>query len=177
MCSSDLPWQTAQDAVLFLASVFGLHAEPPTEVPGPTGLIRSQVLRTGGAVRIPLNVAPHALDTADLPQHVAFGCDDVVAVARAARAAGLAFLPIPDNYYDYLSGRFGLADEYVAELRALDLLYDRNGTGHFVHFYTRTVGSVFFEFVQRFDGYDGYGVDNSPVRLAAQRGRVGTVRT
>ena len=171
------PWQTAQDAVLFLASVFGPHAEPPTEVPGPTGLIRSQVLRTGGAVRIPLNVAPHALDTADLPQHVAFGCDDVVAVARAARAAGLAFLPIPDNYYDYLSGRFGLADEYVAELRALDLLYDRNGTGHFVHFYTRTVGSVFFEFVQRFDGYDGYGIDNSPVRLAAQRGLVGTVRT
>ena len=46
-----------------------------------------------------------------------------------------------------------------------------------MHFYTRTVGSVFFEFVQRFGGYDGYGVDNAPVRLAAQRGRVGTVRT
>ena len=46
-----------------------------------------------------------------------------------------------------------------------------------MHFYTRTVGTVFFEFVQRRGRYDGYGADNAPVRLAAQRGRrVGTVR-
>jgi 4-hydroxyphenylpyruvate dioxygenase len=46
-----------------------------------------------------------------------------------------------------------------------------------VHFYTRTVGTVFFEFVERRGRYDGYGSDNAPVRLAAQRGwRVGTVR-
>jgi hypothetical protein len=49
--------------------------------------------------------------------------------------------------------------------------------GEFVHFYTRTVGTVFFEFVERRGHYDGYGADNAPVRLAAQRGwRVGTVR-
>ena len=76
-----------------------------------------------------------------------------------------------------LSGRFGLADDTVAELRELNLLYDRaTDGGYFVHFYTRTVGSVFFEFVQRFDGYDGYGTDNAPVRLAAQLADVGTVR-
>ena len=84
---------------------------------------------------------------------------------------------LPLTFRISLGGRFGLDDGYVAELRALDLLYDRGPDGHFVHFYTRTVGSVFFEFVQRFGGYDGYGVDNAPVRLAAQRGRVGTVRT
>ncbi len=171
------PWQTAQDAVLFLTSVFGLEAEAPTEVPGPTGLVRSQVLRThDGAVRIPLNVAPHALDGTVLPQHVAFACTDVVELARSARAAGLEFLAVPANYYDYLAGRFGLDESYVAELQALDLLYDRSPAGHFVHFYTRTVGTVFFEFVQRFGHYDGYGVDNAPVRLAAQRGHLGTVR-
>ncbi len=49
-------------------------------------------------------------------------------------------------------------------------------TAHFVHFYTRTVGSVFFEFVQRFGHYDGYGTDNAPVRLAAQRGYAGRSR-
>ena len=57
----------------------------------------------------------------------------------------------------------------VAELRELDLLYDRSPDGEFVHFYTRTVGSVFFEFVERRGHYDGYGTDNAPVRLAAQR--------
>jgi 4-hydroxyphenylpyruvate dioxygenase len=171
------PWQTAEDAVLFLTSVFGLDTEAPTEVPGPSGLVRSQVLRTAdGAIRIPLNVAPHALDEKSLPQHVAFGCTDVIALARSAAAAGLPFLAVPDNYYDYLLGRFGLDEDFVAQLRELNLLYDRSPEGHFVHFYTRTVGTVFFEFVQRFGHYDGYGVDNAPVRLAAQRGGVGTVR-
>ncbi|MET0899875.1 MAG: TIM barrel protein [Mycobacterium sp.] len=171
------PWQTADDAVLFLSSVFGLSADAPAEVPGPTGLVRSQVMRTAdGAVRMPLNVAPHALDARGLAQHVAFACSDVLALARAASSAGLEFLVVPDNYYDYLLGRFGLDETYVAQLRELNLLYDRSPEGHFVHFYTRTVGSVFFEFVQRFGHYDGYGVDNAPVRLAAQRGGLGTLR-
>lgn len=164
------PWQTADDAVLFLTSVFGLSAGAPAEVPGPTGLIRSQVMHNADlSVRLPLNVAPHILDGAGLPQHVAFACDDVIAVARAAAGNGLPFLAVPDNYYDYLSGRFGLAGERVAELKALNLLYDRSPQGEFIHFYTRTVGTVFFEFVQRIGGYDGYGTDNAPVRLAAQR--------
>lgn len=38
-----------------------------------------------------------------------------------------------------------------------------------MHFYTATVGEVFFEVVQRHGGYDGYGAGNAPVRLAAQR--------
>ncbi|MDZ4264626.1 MAG: TIM barrel protein [Mycobacterium sp.] len=170
------PWQTAEDAVLFHTSVFGLTADAPAEVPGPTGLVRSQVMRTAdGAIRLPLNVAPHVLDGAGLAQHVAFGCSDVVGLARSAAARGLRFLPVPDNYYDYLHGRFGLSGDQLAELREFNLLYDRGPDGHFVHFYTRTVGSVFFEFVQRFGHYDGYGVDNAPVRLAAQRVCAGTV--
>ena len=174
------PWQTAEDAVLFLTSVFGLTPDAPAEVPGPTGLVRSQVMRTAdGSIRLPLNVAPHVLDGAGLAQHIAFGCADVVALARRAAANGLRFLPVPDNYYDYLHGRFGLDGDQLAELRELNLLYDRvpgSPGDYFVHFYTRTVGSVFFEFVQRFGHYDGYGVDNAPVRLAAQRGRAGHSR-
>jgi 4-hydroxyphenylpyruvate dioxygenase len=173
------PWQTFDDAVLFFTSVFGLSADVPTEVPGPSGLVRSQSMRTADdAVRLLLNVAPHILDEANMPQHVAFSCSDVVALARAARAKGAQLLTVPDNYYDYLAGRFGLDEAIVNEFRGLDLLYDRDAGGDFVHFYTRTVGTVFFEFVQRRGRYDGYGTDNAPVRLAAQRGgRVGTVRT
>lgn len=165
------PWQTLDDAVLFFTSVFGLSADVPTEVPGPKGLIRSQSMRTtDGAVRLLLNVAPHVLDGAGMPQHVAFGCSDVIALARTARERGARFLPVSDNYYDYLAGRFGLDDTTVAELRDLGLLYDRDASGgEFVHFYTRTIGTVFFEFIERRGDYDGYGIDNAPVRLAAQR--------
>jgi 4-hydroxyphenylpyruvate dioxygenase len=56
----------------------------------------------------------------------------------------------------------------LAELRALQLLYDRDEHGSFLHFYTRTVGELFFEVVQRTDDYDGYGAPNAPVRLASQ---------
>ena len=165
-----VPWQTADEAVLFLTSVFGLSADAPTEVAGPSGLVRSQVMRTAdGAVRLPLNVAPHVLAEAAMPQHIAFACTDLVAFARTARSRGLRFLSVPDNYYDYVAGRFGVDAETVAELRELDLLYDRTPDGTFLHFYTRTVGTVFFEFVQRIGHYDGYGTDNAPVRLAAQR--------
>ncbi len=171
------PWQSAEEAVLFFTGVFGLSADVPAEVPGPHGFVRSQGMRSpDSAVRLLLNVAPHVLDGAETAQHVAFSCSDVVAVARAAAERGLKFLAVPDNYYDYLSGRFGIDDAMVAELRALNLLYDRDAHGHFVHFYTRTVGTVFFEFVQRFGRYDGYGVDNAPVRLAAQFDGIGTVR-
>jgi 4-hydroxyphenylpyruvate dioxygenase len=172
------PWQTFDDAVLFFTSLFGLSADTPAEVPGPKGLVRSQSMRTADdAVRLVLNVAPHILDEASTPQHVAFSCSDVIGLARVARANGAQLLGVPDNYYDYLSGRFGLDDATVDEFRELELLYDRDAGGEFVHFYTRTVGTVFFEFVQRRGAYDGYGADNAPVRLAAQRrGPVGTVR-
>jgi 4-hydroxyphenylpyruvate dioxygenase len=172
------PWQSFDDAVLFFTSVFGLSADVPTEVPGPKGLVRSQSMRTtDDSVRLLLNVAPHVLDDAGMAQHVAFACSDVIGLARAVRARGAQLLSVPDNYYDYLSGRFGLDETTVTELRDLDLLYDRDADGEFVHFYTCTVGTVFFEFVQRRGRYDGYGADNAPVRLAAQRGsRIGTVR-
>ena len=127
-----------------------------------------------GAVRLALNVAPHGLDQPGtdvkrvFPQHVAFGCRDLVSFARQARQRGLEFLPIPGNYYDDLAARFDLPDEVLATLRELDLLYDRDGGGEFLHFYTATVGNVFLEVVERRDGYDGFGAPNAPIRLAAQ---------
>ncbi|QMW65442.1 sugar phosphate isomerase/epimerase and 4-hydroxyphenylpyruvate domain-containing protein [Mumia sp. ZJ1417] len=161
-------WQDFDEAVLFYQSVLGLDPEPAREVAGPSGLVRSQVMRTpDGCVRLPLNVEPQGEDRRT--QHVAFASDDVVGLARTARGRGLSFLPVPDNYYDDLRARFGLDDAFLTELRSLDLLYDEDADGGFVHFYTRTLGDVFFEFVERRGPYDGYGAADAPVRLAAQR--------
>jgi 4-hydroxyphenylpyruvate dioxygenase len=77
-------------------------------------------------------------------------------------------LPVPSNYYEDLAARFGLDEAFLAELREHDVMYDRDGGGEFLHFYTRTVGTVFFEVVERRGGYDGYGAGSAPVRLAAQ---------
>ncbi|MCG2621062.1 sugar phosphate isomerase/epimerase and 4-hydroxyphenylpyruvate domain-containing protein [Arthrobacter sp. I2-34] len=169
------PWQHFDESVLFYESTLALSPSPSTEVPSPVGLVRSQVMRTrDGAVRLALNIAPLVMEKpgpsseSAYPQHIAFACTDVIALARDAVGRGLEFLKIPANYYADLQARFRLAPELLATLQELNLLYDRDQHGEFLHFYTATVGSVFFEVVERRNGYDGYGAPNAPVRLAAQ---------
>jgi 4-hydroxyphenylpyruvate dioxygenase len=172
------PWQHFDEAVLFYTSALALEPQPYAEVASPTGLVRSQVMLTRGrGVRLVLNLAPliqqegAASGTGQrrsYQEHIAFAVDDLVATARAARERGLEFLQIPDNYYEDLDARFGLKPDFLATLRELNLLYDRDADGEFLHFYTATVGSVFFEMVERRGAYDGYGAPNAPVRHAVQ---------
>jgi 4-hydroxyphenylpyruvate dioxygenase len=178
------PWQHFDEAVLFYTSALALEPQPYAEVASPSGLVRSQVMQTSDrAVRLVLNLAPviqqdGASETGTgasgtgqrktYQEHIAFAVDDLVATARAARERGLDFLQIPANYYEDLDARFGLEPEFLATLQELNLLYDRDADGEFLHFYTATVGSVFFEMVERRGNYDGYGAPNAPVRHAVQ---------
>ncbi|WP_314192177.1 TIM barrel protein [uncultured Arthrobacter sp.] len=172
------PWQHFDEAVLFYTSALALEPQPYAEVASPSGLVRSQVMQTSDRdVRLVLNLAPVIQqDGADLgtaprktyQEHIAFAVDDLVATARAARDRGLAFLQIPENYYEDLDARFDLDPGFLDTLRDLNLLYDRDADGEFLHFYTATVGSVFFEMVERRGNYDGYGAPNAPVRHAVQ---------
>jgi len=167
------PWQHFDEAVLFYTSALALEPQPFAEVPSPSGLVRSQVMQTSdGAVRLVLNLAPiqQARNEArkTYQEHIAFAVEDLVATARAARERGLEFLQIPANYYEDLDARFDLEPGFLATLQELNLLFDRDADGEFLHFYTATVGSVFFEMVERRGGYDGYGAPNAPVRHAVQ---------
>ncbi|MEV7574000.1 TIM barrel protein [Pseudarthrobacter sp. NPDC089323] len=167
------PWQHFDEAVLFYTSALALEPQPFAEVPSPSGLVRSQVMQTSdGAVRLVLNLAPVQQAQSEVRQtyqeHIALAVEDLVATAREARRRGLEFLQIPANYYEDLDARFDLEPGFLATLRELNLLYDRDADGEFLHFYTATVGSVFFEMVERRGNYDGYGAPNAPVRHAVQ---------
>lgn len=180
------PWQHFDEAVLFYTSALALEPQPYAEVASPSGLVRSQVMLTRDrGVRLVLNLAPliqregaaAALEVQEsagtgqrrtYQEHIAFAVDDLVATARAAKDRGLDFLQIPENYYEDLDARFDLDPSFLATLRELNLLYDRDADGEFLHFYTATVGSVFFEMVERRGAYDGYGAPNAPVRHAVQ---------
>ncbi len=166
------PWHYFDSAVLFYTSLLSLGAQESLEVAAPLGLVRSQVMRSSsGSVRLALNVFPprdEQTKPAPAPQHIAFATDDIFSLARSAQQRGIALLPVGDNYYRDLEARFGLDAERVAELKSLHLLYDRDGTGEFFHFYTHNFGGLFLEVVQRQGGYEGYGAPNAPIRLAAQ---------
>jgi 4-hydroxyphenylpyruvate dioxygenase len=170
------PFDHFDEAALFYRSVLGLQPQHSSEVAAPFGLVRNRtVTDPAGTVRIGLSVSvlrrgtewqPGVTD----PQHVAFASEDVLAAARAARAAGAPLLDIPDNYYDDLDARLAPPPSLLEDMRALGVLYDRDADGEFLHFYTEILGGrVFFEVVQRIGGYAGYGELNAPVRMAAHR--------
>ena len=163
-------WHHFDAGVLFFHSVLDLRLQPSMEVAAPVGLVRSQVLRgVNGVVRIALNLVPSgANDNAILPQHIAFTASDVLALAREARQRGFQPLDIPANYYDDIEARYDIQPSLLNELKELNVMYDRDEAGEFLHFYTHPVGTVFLEVVERRDGYEGYGALNAPVRLAAQ---------
>jgi 4-hydroxyphenylpyruvate dioxygenase len=167
------PFEAFDEAVLFYRSVLELSPGASAELAAPHGLVRSRALADADRrVRIVLNVPALAgtrRGQAEL-QHVAFATGDALAAARAMRERGAELLPIPDNYYDDLAARFALDADLLDELRELGVLYDREGRGELLHFYSGHVeGRMFFEVLERRGGYDGYGAVNSPVRMAAQR--------
>jgi 4-hydroxyphenylpyruvate dioxygenase len=161
------------EAALFYQSVLGLRRTDSVEIPDPYGLVRSRaVTSAGGRLRLVLNVP--ALGGGRLPetaefQHVALACPDIFAAAVDMRVRRVPTLPIPDNYYDDLAARLDLDESLVDTMRAYGVLYDRDEGGEFFHFYTAMLGRrMFFEIVQRAGSYDGFGVPNTPTRMAAQ---------
>ena len=163
---------------LFYQTVLGLLPQPQVEIADPHGAFFSRSLRSPNSeLRIALNIGEggatgvsrflDAFGGAGF-QQVALSTDDIFAAVKAALVKGVAFLPIPDNYYDDLATRFDIAPDLLARMRALGVLYDRVKDGEFLHIYTQTFKDrFFFELVER-RNYDLFGAANTPVRLAAQ---------
>jgi 4-hydroxyphenylpyruvate dioxygenase len=169
------PFDAFDEAALFYRSVLGMEPEGVTEVAAPFGIVRSRAVTDPERdVRLALNVSllrrGEWSPGVPAPQSIAFATDDVVATARALRAAGAPLLPVPANYHDDLESRVDLDPALMADLREYGLFYDEDAHGRYLHLATEVLGSrVFFEVVQRIDGYDGYGTANAPVRMAAHR--------
>jgi len=173
-----LPTGSMNSFVLFWRAVFGLEPQPLWEIADPQGLIRSRAMVSAdGALRLPLNISESRQTSTGRfvtafagagVHHVAFETADIFAAVRALRARGAATLPVPPNYYDDLGARWGLEDAVLAELRAHDVLYDRDAGGELFHVYSRAFENrFFFEVIER-RGAVGFGAANASVRMAAQ---------
>lgn len=164
--------------LLYYVSLFDVAKTPQLDIADTLGLIQSQAVESPDrALRITLNgsQAAQTLSARFVQnymgagvQHIAFATDDVFAAAAAARANGLPILPISRNYYDDLEARYGLDEDLVKQMAALDILYDRDGDAEYFQFYSRAFARrVFFEVVER-RGYEAYGAANATIRLASQ---------
>jgi 4-hydroxyphenylpyruvate dioxygenase len=164
--------------MLYYVSLFDLAKAPAVQIPDPLGLVQSQAIQSPeGGLRFTLNgSASHQTLSARFLQgfggagiqHIALATADIFASARRLEELGLRVLPIPGNYYEDLQARFELDDRRIAELRDLNILYDRDTDGEYFQLYSRAFAKrFFFEIVER-RGYQAYGATNAAIRLAAQ---------
>jgi 4-hydroxyphenylpyruvate dioxygenase len=164
--------------LLFYTSLLDLEKSAEQDVIDPGGLVKSQVIQAAdGRLRLVLNASQSARTQSSRfladafgsgVQHIAFVTDDLLATVKRMTANGIKLLPIPENYYDDLEAKTDLSAERIDELKAHNILYDREGAGEFLQAYTRTFDDrFFFEIVERRD-YVSFGAANAPIRLAAQ---------
>ena len=95
-------------------------------------------------------------------QHIAVATDDIVRTVGELRRRGVQFLNVPDTYYTDLLDRVGHIDEDIDELRAMNILVDRDDEGYLLQIFTKPVEdrpTVFFEIIQR-HGARSFGKGN-----------------
>jgi 4-hydroxyphenylpyruvate dioxygenase len=176
--SQSMHYEDMLSWLLFYSSLLDVHKTPQLDITDPGGIVRSQVVETAeGTLRIALNASQSVRTQSSRflneyfgsgVQHIAFATGDIVATAKRLKANGVETLRIPENYYDDLDARFDLDAARLAELKANNILYDRDESGEYLQLYTRSFKDLFFvELVER-RGYKGFGAINAPIRLNAQ---------
>jgi 4-hydroxyphenylpyruvate dioxygenase len=95
-------------------------------------------------------------------QHVALATDNIIHTVAELKRRGVEFLFVPDSYYEDVMKRVGTIDEELKELRALNILIDRDDEGYLLQIFTKPVEdrpTVFFEIIQR-KGARSFGKGN-----------------
>jgi 4-hydroxymandelate synthase len=95
-------------------------------------------------------------------QHLAFLVEDVVSAVREYQSRGVEFLRTPGTYYDMLAERLPDLAEEIKDLRATDVLADRDEWGDLLQLFTRSPyerNTLFYELIQR-RGARGFGGEN-----------------
>jgi len=135
-----------------------------------TGLKSRALTSPCGKIRIPINES--ADDKSQIEeylraykgegiQHIALSTADIHATVEALRGAGIAFMDVPDSYYEMVDERLPGHGHDVERLRRDRLLIDGDPAGGLLlQIFTQTViGPIFFEIIQR-KGNEGFGEGN-----------------
>ena len=94
--------------------------------------------------------------------HIAVQTRNIIGSVGALRANGVEFAETPDTYYDALEERIGQIPESISELRARNILVDRDAWGYLMQIFvkpTQTRPTFFFEVIQRVQAR-GFGNGN-----------------
>lgn len=137
-----------------------------------TGLISRALASPCGKIKIPLNESKDDLSQIEEflheyhgegIQHMALSCDDIYQTVRQLGENGVAFLDVPDTYYEMIHARIPWHTEPLDKLQEGRILIDGEPDpqkGLLLQIFTENVfGPVFFEIIQR-RGNQGFGEGN-----------------
>jgi 4-hydroxyphenylpyruvate dioxygenase len=137
-----------------------------------TGLKSKAMTSPDGKIRIPINES--ADDKSQIAeylsayhgegiQHIALASADIYRTVEALRGRDVAFMAVPQTYYEAVDARLPGHGEDLARLQQDQILIDgapAEGKGLLLQIFTETViGPIFFEIIER-KGNDGFGEGN-----------------
>jgi 4-hydroxyphenylpyruvate dioxygenase len=135
-----------------------------------TGLRSKAMTSPDGKIRIPINES--ADDKSQIAeylaayhgegiQHIALAADDIYRTVEALRACDVAFMAVPETYYEAVDARLPGHGEDLARLKRDQILIDgAPDQGLLLQIFTETViGPIFFEIIER-KGNEGFGEGN-----------------
>jgi len=93
-------------------------------------------------------------------QHLALLTPNIIDSVAKTREQAVAFLDVPDTYYEMLPDRLSNIEEPMDRLSQLRILADGDDDGYLLQLFTQNiVGPIFFEIIQRKNHY-GFGEGN-----------------
>ncbi|HEU4328865.1 MAG TPA: 4-hydroxyphenylpyruvate dioxygenase [Roseiflexaceae bacterium] len=136
--------------------------------------LMSKVMQNGsGRIKFPINEPAEGRKKSQIEeyleyygspgaQHIALATGDILACVDELTSHGMAFLRVPDAYYQDLESRIGRIDERIEDLAARGVLVDRDEEGYLLQIFSQPVQdrpTLFFEIIQR-KGSRGFGKGN-----------------
>jgi 4-hydroxyphenylpyruvate dioxygenase len=138
-----------------------------------TALMSKVVSNGNGYIKFPINEPAKGLKKSQIEeyldyykgagvQHIALATDDILHTVQTLRSKGVDFLYVPEVYYEDVLDRVGSIDENLEDLKALNILIDRDEDGYLLQIFTKPVQdrpTVFYEIIQR-KGAKSFGKGN-----------------
>ena len=138
-----------------------------------TALMSKVVSNGNGYVKFPINEPAEGKKKSQIEeyiefykgggvQHIAVATNDILHTVSELRRRGVDFLYVPEAYYDDLFERVGKIEEDMEDLKALNILVDRDDEGYLLQIFTKPVQdrpTVFYEIIQR-KGAKSFGKGN-----------------
>lgn len=138
-----------------------------------TALMSKVVSSGNGYIKFPINEPAKGLKKSQIEeyldfyrcagvQHIAVATDNILETVAQIRANGVDFLYVPEAYYEDVLERVGTIEENLEDLKALNILIDRDDDGYLLQIFTKPIQdrpTVFFEIIQR-RGAKSFGKGN-----------------